>query len=119
MSRITFDNLQSDHPELADAVQQFAAWLKRNPKVRVLDPRRLVRELNIADPSIIADLMVALAELGEIEQVFCVRDRNGTLISSEEYDTPDDVPETVLGKFGDPVLSSGRITTAFRERAGQ
>ena len=101
MSSIDFKALTSDRPELADAAGVVESWLDDHPRVKALDPERLVREQRDLALPYVAELFRELEERGEVEGTFRLR-RDGVLIGGD-FDDPNLIPDFIEDITGESV----------------
>ena len=115
MPQINFDTLTADRPDLHTAFSELSAWFREHAQVRLIDPRRLARDLpNVSDQQL-AEALFYLRRRGMLRQMFALQAPNGTLLG-DTFSSPKSVPKYVRGRFDENVDTSDcRIVTVYRE----
>ncbi len=115
MSRISFDIIASERPELLDAWNCLADWLAKHPDVQFLDLRRIARSCQSVPPMTLADAMRYLVEQGQLFRVYRVETPDGHLLD-EEFNSLLEVPDRLPDRFAKHWVdtSNAEVVSGFR-----
>lgn len=98
MSRINYDNLTRQRPDLADVWSFLSRWIAEHPAVPTVDIDRLAKAGNDVSPFKLAEALDFLRSEGIVHEVYQAKDPDGVLLGPE-YETLADVPATVPDRF--------------------
>jgi hypothetical protein len=101
MSPINFASIRNNAPELADVFEKLEDWVKNNPSVGFLEPRRLAIDLY---PIAALDLAMALSALVKQHAVtlaYCVRDDRGVIVREDIRKISDVVGTTIPNRLNE------------------
>ena len=104
MSRIDFDSLIAEQPQLKSAWRKLRAWLAEHPTVSVVEASRLSRELRAVPPEQLATALRTLVDDGAVKQQYAVVGPSGTLLDPA-FDRPDLIPSELEDRFGERFLT--------------
>lgn len=98
MSRISYDNLTRQRPDLAEVWSFLSDWIAKNPKIHTVDIGRLARAGTAISPLKLAEALDFLRSEGIVHEVYQAKDPDGVLLGPE-YETLDAVPAKVPDRF--------------------
>ena len=113
MSRINFDNLQADRPDLLGAWSGISAWFRKHPKIRQVELTRLAEGATSCNDEQLTDALFLMVKRGVLSRRFAVESPDGVLIE-DVFDSPADVPEDLLDRSLRPFSrNDARIVSIF------
>jgi hypothetical protein len=115
MSRINFDILANESPELRFAWSRLKEWFERNPKLKFVDLRRLAREIPDVDDDDLALALQAMVRHQMVRQTFRVATPEGYLLD-QDFASVSDIPARMPDRFRTHTFdtSEGDIIPGFR-----
>jgi hypothetical protein len=115
MSRINFDILQNERPDLADVWARLRTWLSGHPHARFLEVHRLSSELPEIEEIDLFRALTVLKNKGYARQVYRLRDPHGVQLPTD-YRSLEDIPEEVPDQFHRSYFrsSEGDIVTGMK-----
>jgi hypothetical protein len=115
MLSINFDALRSRYPELTVPLHALEAWLREHPRIRHIEPARILYGNQGLDPWQLSIALGVLVDEGVLKQSFAVLGPSHTLCD-EFYDSINDIPPTLRDVSHDAFLrDDGDIITIYRE----
>lgn len=118
MSRINFDTLLREKPDLGPVWLAVRAWAETPKHSRYFDPRDVAPSLQRQgiQPRRLFVALQELVERGWLVQVYKAWSPADRVVIGGEYDSPSDVPDHVRGPLDEPVpVEPANIIPLFRE----
>jgi hypothetical protein len=113
---INFADLRDRNPHLSDAFNAIESWLKKHPRIRHIEPVRVLRSCPTLDPWELSVAFALLVDIGWLKPVYGVVAPNQTL-SKGFYDSVREIPETLYDTFDEPFQrDEGELVTVYREK---
>lgn len=98
MSRINFEPLRAEFPQLVAVWNGLEEWIVQHPDEEFLDPSRLSVELRPLPPVAIINGLLTLVSRGDVQPRYKVRTPAGVLLGGE-YETPEQIPKTLSDRL--------------------
>jgi hypothetical protein len=114
MSRINFDTLAVQRPDLGRVWLRLSDWFGKHPRLSFVDLRRLARELPDVSTLELAQATQDLVQRGLLQPVYRVMTPDGVLLD-RDFPSPVDVPARMPNRFHTQTFdtSEGDIVAGF------
>jgi hypothetical protein len=91
MSRINFEDLVSDNPEVKVALLRVYDWMRNHNDTQAIDPKALPKEVQGLDPIELTRALIILVKTGYLRRVYKVLTPSG-VFAEDEFEDPTKIP---------------------------
>jgi hypothetical protein len=115
MLPIDFGSLASKYPKYEPIFRALNAWIKRNPRARFIDPRRLRSELQL-DEFDVNGALASLEQSGQLRSKIAVVAPTNHALTDSFFESPEDIPDRLWDTAEDQFFTDdAEIITIYVE----